>query len=196
MINHELKCIFIHIPRCGGSSIEVGLDGKDWWHSPLRQEKHITAKRAKVLYGEWWNDYFKFSMVRNPWDLEVSWYEHKKQHYDNISFTQYITDPEFVKVTKQSYKTRDRKWRKIIPDVGDCVSYLTVGADIVMDYVGRFENYETDYAAICSILGVVKPLPHVGRSQRSHYKTYYQDETRNIVESRYTQDITSFNYSF
>jgi len=65
MISHEHKCIFIHIPHTGGSSIEVALVGKNWIDVD-QKTKHLDWKEAKALYSEYWDSYFKFSVVRNP----------------------------------------------------------------------------------------------------------------------------------
>lgn len=65
MISHDYKCIFLHIPRTGGTSMETWIGGQDLWNdSPA--EKHLTALQAKDLYKQYWNSYFKFSVVRNP----------------------------------------------------------------------------------------------------------------------------------
>ena len=71
MISHELKCIFIHIPRTGGSIIEKLLVGQDWWIFD-KKTKHLIASQAKKLYSEYWNDYFKFSFVRDPYSRMLS----------------------------------------------------------------------------------------------------------------------------
>jgi len=71
MISHELKCIFIHIPRTAGSSIERALINDDWWNVD-RKTKHLIANQAKKLYSEYWNDYFKFSFVRDPYSRMLS----------------------------------------------------------------------------------------------------------------------------
>ena len=59
MINHEYKCIYVHIPRTGGSFIEKVIDGVDWWEKN-KEEKHLTASKAKILYKDYWDEYFKF----------------------------------------------------------------------------------------------------------------------------------------
>ena len=71
MISHKHKCIFIHISRTGGSTIERLLQGEDQWNRDP-YSKHITTARAKKLYSEWWDDYFKFTFVRNPYDRVLS----------------------------------------------------------------------------------------------------------------------------
>ena len=57
MIDHKNKCIFIHIPGCAGSSIELSLVKKDWWLIG-KKTKHIFASDAKKVYSEYWDDYF------------------------------------------------------------------------------------------------------------------------------------------
>lgn len=46
MISHELKCIFVHIPRTAGSNIERSLIGQDWWEVS-HETKHLLASQAK-----------------------------------------------------------------------------------------------------------------------------------------------------
>ena len=96
MINHKYKCIFIHIPKTGGSSIESTLDGRDWWHwtdnlndttwsrdGEKRDDlvnphtsilKHINVEEARKAYFEEWRAYYKFTIVRNPYDWIFSCY--------------------------------------------------------------------------------------------------------------------------
>jgi hypothetical protein len=71
MISHEHKCIFIHICRCAGSSIEQWICGDDWWEIEPKT-KHLLASQARSLYKRYWDDYFKFSIVRNPIDRMIS----------------------------------------------------------------------------------------------------------------------------
>src|SRR5579875_525331 len=59
------KCIFVHIPRCAGTSVETWLCGRDYWTvDPAR--KHLTAGQARRTYAAYWGSYFKFSIVRHP----------------------------------------------------------------------------------------------------------------------------------
>jgi hypothetical protein len=55
MISHEHKCIFVHISRTGGSSIERTIFKKDWWLIDPAT-KHLTASKTK--------DYTKITGIR------------------------------------------------------------------------------------------------------------------------------------
>ena len=93
MISHELKTIFIHIPRTGGTSIETALVGNNWWKIEPAT-KHIDWCEAKKFYANYWNDYLKFSVVRNPWDWLVSLY-HSHNRGGNKTWGEYVRTPEF-----------------------------------------------------------------------------------------------------
>lgn len=67
-INHEKKLIFIHIPKNAGTSIikAMGLEN-------LYMDKSI--KEYKEHYGDYWNEYKKFTVVREPIDRFISAYK-------------------------------------------------------------------------------------------------------------------------
>lgn len=80
----EKKIVFIHIPKCGGSSIAAGLfdsvgirfrtylnvrEKKTYFSGD--DMKHATALTYKNKMKTW-DDNYKFTVIRNPWDRFVS----------------------------------------------------------------------------------------------------------------------------
>lgn len=196
MINHKYKCIFIHIPRCAGTSIEVAINGKPNNGSNF-SFKHLTASYAKILYKDYWNDYFKFSIVRNPWSRMVSMCKFPfygcKIMNGKLSVNEYMQKWPAIEIDPRT--NCNIKDHGVIYD--NCVYKNLLSDDL--DFVGRFENLEESYIFVKQAIGLdLKNFPcHPNQSSRKkHYTEYYDDETREIVAKKYAKDIEYFGYKF
>lgn len=68
---------------------------------------------------------------------------------------------------------------------------------ILVDFVGRFENFNEDFNTVCKQIGKNNlSLPHVKSSKRENYREYYDDLTMKIVEQWFSKDIDKFGYRF
>ena len=114
-INHDLKAIFIHIPKNGGSFIEnillthygfvfdydIKLNNYGFNHKDDIDFPNISNQNRGVLnyyinsefinnkYNmtqECWDSYYKFTFVRNPYNKIISAYEFLKENYYNDGF--------------------------------------------------------------------------------------------------------------
>lgn len=178
MIDHERKCIFLHIGRTGGTSIDVAFLNEVYFQS--LDQKHLRPLDIIEMIGlEKWDEYFKFSFVRNPWDRLVSMYFYRR-------------DVRCVIPSDMSFKGFVR-WVHF-----DCHPFTQVKwfQDRLqeMDFIGRFENLE-DYQVIRERFGLDE-LPHHEATTHDHYTTYYDLETRQFVADYYAEDIKEFGYSF
>ena len=69
--------------------------------------------------------------------------------------------------------------------------------NVILDYIGRFEDFKGSWKKISKKIGFKKPLPHVkATKKRQHYSKYYTDELRDIVADRFANDIEYFGYKF
>ena len=78
MIINNNKLIYIHIPKCGGSSLNTNLEkyrienfNKKIGHSTYLEYKNIVGNKL-------FNEYKTFMIVRNPWDWHISWFFYLK----------------------------------------------------------------------------------------------------------------------
>ena len=199
MISHEHRCIFIHIPRTAGTSIEKSITGSDWW-SIKPSTKHILASTAKNIYREYWDDYFKFSFVRNPWDRMVSLIKFSgfyganlEKENKKINVSCYLKKFPDVEIDPRS-ESKDEKIKANPNSV-----YLNI-INEPLDFIGKFENLQQDFNTVCNEIGIAEQeLPRLHKSNHKHhqhYTEYYDDETRSIVAKKYAKDIEYFGYEF
>jgi chondroitin 4-sulfotransferase 11 len=211
-VSHALRCIFVHIPRTGGTSIELALGMHGDWRventesmfgmiaSPQIKRhvastaflQHTTAiELSGLLPGEFQN-YFRFAFVRNPWDRLVSVYSRMDPHMqataEKVGLALAGTSfHEFIKRTENFQHVHlDPQEGFVFDHAGYCL----------VDFVGRYERLVEDFATICSRLGKNIELPHCNVSTRNAYRQYYNNATRKIVERRYGEDIEKFGYRF
>lgn len=205
MISHKHKCIFIHIPRTGGSSIEKALVGQNWW-SIEKTTKHLTVAQAKDVYSSYWDAYFKFAFVRNPWDRYVSLLAFAEMYYGTRSdeLTRSMIEEykrRFGYPVTVEYDYRFYSWREVVASARFEQSvYLNILGKRELDFVGKYENLDEDFAKVCRVLGVLEPsLGRLGASaKRKHstYRQYYDERLRNDVAELYAEDISFFGYKF
>jgi hypothetical protein len=88
-ISDKYKLIFFHLPKCAGRSVTTVLDiktsDKTNINSGLKQTTLLGFEMEqwnKKIYPEKWDNYMKFTIVRNPWDRVVSLYHFRKKEND------------------------------------------------------------------------------------------------------------------
>ena len=212
-ISHKHKVIFIHIPKTAGLSVVRALDIPHPTENPAHKPYFSArlTREEKEEYGlehhVWWihlfsselktyipddvfREYFKFAIVRNPWDRAVSYYiKHVSvdEAFENKdSFERWLLSYEFL--------------NKITPLVEVLIPqklYITdEKGDLLVDFVGRFENLEEDWKKICRKAGIRAALPRINTSSHKHYSFYYNRKTRRVIEDSFRDDIEMFGYTF
>lgn len=212
-ISDRLNCIFVHIPKTGGTSVEKALDLFGPWQEENRitlfgsiksndlQEnilsnflQHLTYPQIKKLITYKQQQYFSFSVVRNPWDRLVSTYSNPDPNLCKVAKEQglqlkNISFAEFVKNTKNIQHIHLLPQSEFVLDENN---------QVLVDFIGRFENISKDFQKVCAQLNIHCDLPHANPSQRESrdYRDYYDEITREEVARRYARDIEYFGYQF
>jgi hypothetical protein len=202
MIDHSRRLIFVHIQKTGGNAICTALG------QPVNPpEKHFTAVQLRRLYGDdVWNAYFKFSIVRNPWDRLVSWWsmiDDRRPEFERGAqlnrFHTFIlenarTFDEFVYNCGSEVVDRDGT-KSIYKNQLDYI--LDENGKAMLDHVGRFEDLGEEFRRILATNDLpAVALPHENASKHKHYSMYYTNGTKEYVAERYAKDIRFFGYRF
>ena len=173
MVSHKHKCIFIHIPKAAGTSIEMAflddlkLDMNNR-HALLlgentnidsgpRRVSHLTASEYVDLHfvsQEIYDKYFKFSIVRHPVDRLYSSYKYR-------TFSDYISFDTFVKI-KLPQLFNSKKEGFFYKSQYD---YIFCGKDYCVNFIGKFENLSEDFKIIKDKAGLKSDLKHHNKSK-------------------------------
>lgn len=157
----------------------------------LEDYHHPFAQDIRDQIGhDVWSDYFTFSFVRNPWDRMVSWYSMAMQ---NVS----LHTPSLERIRQAGGFDKFLKLDGLAHSSNNQLDYLTdEDGNIIVDFIGRYEQLRMDFNTICERLDMQAILRHLNFSRHGDYQDYYNDETRELVAKRFAKDIEVFGYTF
>lgn len=192
MISNKYQFIFVHAPRTGGSSFEravgqdITLDSRtnnlgntDFY------EKHKSFEYYHQTYPNEFINFFKFTIVRNPFDRLVSqwlWRTTVIKDYQGTNLKDFITSRKKKSALSEKYK----------------LSGFSVHDSIArFNYIGRFEDLHNTYKYLFNKLNIQQnEVIHSNQTVHTNYRDYYCDETIQLVNTIYGDDLQLFNYKF
>ena len=163
--------------------------------------QHLTASgiRARLPDEATFRDYFKFTIVRNPWDRLVSTCAWSGQKWVNGEGLEPALFNELVVQLHQAFRASQRASSPlgVAPHLSPQFQWVfDEGQRPLVDFVARYENLEQDWRHICARLSIEVALPVRMRSHHRPYREYYCDETRAMVGEVYARDAELFGYGF
>jgi len=158
---------------------------------PKRYRGHIGAGQVRELAGEdVWNDYLKFSIERNPWDRVVSLFHfQKKRPYQAYESVNELGFREFV-LGGYGYQPN--------------FELYSINGIPAMDRIIRYEDLGTGLSDLSRTLGLPADLSESmqnikakgGFRNSREYKSYFDEETKRVVDYQYAREISLFGYEF
>ena len=213
-ISHKHKFVYIAITKTGSSTICNTLNEySDIRFNKSHNQPNMGASELKKKFDmqNWnWEEYFKFTFVRNPWERIVSQWEYRHKQIHKYESEKYNTGRDFPIRCKELLT-------ELNFDFNNFILYLaknkTTGSSLVCDqrdwslddkkdksllnFIGKTENLQEDFNTVCDKIGIPEQqLPHRNKTKHKHYTEYYDDETREIVAEKYAKDIEYFGYEF
>lgn len=157
---------------------------------PRKFYNHMTAAEIKKKIGvNLWNNSFKISIIRNPYDQLLSSYFRtlKKEYPKKINFGKYYSlNPQIISFNKNHYEIENK---------------------VIIDYFIRYENFKEDIELLETKIPALKGLheifsktyaaPYPGsRPKNINIRSFYDDfpEIKSIIESQYASYIKKFEY--
>lgn len=188
---HRFGCVFFHIPKTAGLAVAEALFGN--WGAV-----HIRPHEAEILVGpRRFESYYKFAFVRNPYDRLVSAYRYLRQGGSRRHISPWIAEHISPYPTFEAFVCSGLD--HVLEDIYFRPQHTWIyhNGDSVLDFLGRYEELEHGFAAVCRTLGVKKELERVNPSdRRTDYAEYYDEEVRAKVEDVYGKDLELFGYRF
>ena len=216
LLSVKHRFLFVHIAKTGGTSVRAALERRRWadpWYWPMflcsrfshlsghrigskfpRHAKVVAAK--EMLPKEFFDELFKFAFVRNPWDLQVSSFHHIRRerprlldgHEAFADFLRWKLDPQRP---YQYHLDTSIEWQS---------DYLIdLHGNLAVDFIGRYEHLHADFATACARIGIPAPAlpPARQATDRSQdYRSYYTDETADLIARHFQRDIEMLGYTF
>lgn len=177
---HDPDCIFIHIPKTGGSTIRRGL----WKSYDSPAFGHIPAD---------WPDLFRFAFVRHPLDRFVSAYSDFTQigscRGSLADFAEIVMDNNILYDERR--KTQAERIRHhTIPQTHpfNCLS--------LAQEVYRFECFGDEIARLAARMDLAlgEALPHRRRTKHDGWKSLLEPALRRKLVAFYERDFSDLGY--
>lgn len=236
LVSHRKHFIFTKTEKTAGTSVESYFeqycmpDG-EWQESPSRDEyvseagiigyrgsdvsastwyNHMSAKKIRDLTSqEIWDRYFKFTVIRNPFDKLISgffMFENRKKNYSNTQllkiFAKRVLDRgnPIDRVKGNTEIERFRCWIRKGGSIVDRNKYL-IDEQVCIDYFIEYENLHEGIKHVCDRLSIpFEPsrIPEFKKGIRHHriqIQDYYDHATKQIVEKIYAWELERFGYN-
>lgn len=221
--------LFLHIPKTGGTSIAKVLPRARTTSKPLQRQLQQGLTVTPLRYGakphhytleqyeecglteiKNFNNLYKFTFVRNPWDRVVSMYAHFLRtgaffvHPNGVKFSPRLN---FIKFVRKMMSVLEKEQHYFIHD-GLFVPQINYTHDSegnqIVDFIGKYETITKDLERLNEIcnwnLSKIK-IPHLNKTDKEYkdYRDYYYDGqgvTKEIVAEMYATEIESYGYEF
>lgn len=160
-----------------------------------------------------WDEYFKFTVVRNPWDWLASLYRWKiggdwpaqkpsihraRRGFLRSRYRLYRTLPNYLLGRHRQNVEFILKRRWFADLLADQPAFYFLDGRPYADYYIRFEHLQQDFTEVCRLLQLPwRRLPRTkSRLPGSDYRDYYTDWSREHVAGALQQIAAAFGYRF
>lgn len=210
--SHNAKFVFVHIPKCAGTSIEralrsccklenVGKFGPEFIeeHSlGLSSRFHLSGKHLsasdirKLIGAETFDSYYSFAFVRNPFSRLTSYYHYLKRN----NFTEF--EKAQIRLASNSESFEDFLKAALDDDdptvellFNQLLYLLDENDNVLVKTVYKFENLEHNFASACRAINLRPGLKSFVKDRLGLPRT--QIPKTNVGDGRSREYQTAFD---
>ncbi len=220
-ISYPFKTIFVHIPKCAGTSIEkylgMGSTAQLFSYKPIkltdikydtnlfssdelldfenRTPQHLTITQLKkIIPNDIINSFFKFSVIRHPYQRMIS--EYAYIHETPTAKTSTFRNKPFdIFVDEVLNLSNEEQITLFDGHLESQFDYLFINNELAIDAVYKLENFEPCVAKLKELTKSNRDLPH-SRATTFVSNIDIANETKQKIFDYYQKDFESFGYTF
>lgn len=210
IISHSKKFVFVKTRKTAGTAIEIYLSqfldpeqdvATPIWHPPTdpnhqlyvempAEDQHVECNSAgysqhspvSILPQNIIDDYFIFTVERNPWQKCISYFH-------------------MFEVLGQSVSEREFFMRRRNEVPVDWTLY-TINNKVIADFILQYDTLQQDFEIVCDKIGI--PAVDISTIQSKHQvrkdKTtlatdVFSDASNEMIHTMFSNEIKYFNYT-
>ena len=199
------------------------LDEKGNTVTEVKFHQHTSPSYffSKIKFPEIYKDYRKITIVRNPWEVMLSYYwwskGHMKEQWESKAGKEMSIEPsDSIEETRRKFMNyicglaRFRTHRSVLEsedgfEYNHPVKWVAkemegfVDDNYITDYM-RFEKLESHFKKLCLYLKEDLQLPRlksdIKKAKNEHYSYFYSKDAEEIVRNAFPKTIEKFGYTF
>jgi hypothetical protein len=226
VISHEHRCIFIHIPKCAGTSIEAALGHLAHHRGERGGQDHRSLRMLQ-------RPFLTPDLLRSPENLrELARRAGARlrgrtnpRNRLRVTCEQYASYFKFA-IVRNPWSRAFSAYRNVLRDpihrmqhgIETEISFAEYlrrfagqrmitpqlhfirdfSGAVPLDFIGRFERLTADFQEACRRMGLRNPppLPHELKGDCKDYRQHYDDASIELVRQVYREEIELFRYEF
>ena len=212
VLSKSQNIFFLHIPKTAGASILSSMSRQfktqeipttrstKNWHSPYSD---------CISFAPEIENYYKFTVIRNPWDRALSWFFFRKniliEELPNVKNNQSLRiRNDLSSVEAELNAMQDfNEWLKQYYNIPWDYTWFSLShsqsfwlGDGKFDKIIRFENLKNDIKYIPAISHVELTHKHKSKNSSVDKTSLYNQYSIDLIDDIYKQDIDQFDYRF
>ena len=212
IVSHSKKFIFLKPIKVGGTSAEkylslylnsdkgdiVSMPHSPWPNDFTKIDRHLSISRVKGFLDKYfpdksiWEDYYKFTIVRNPWDhvLSTIWHQLRRRspimHIEKL-FNKFGASSLLVQYRIRKHLSEHESYKQKSRDglAKHSQYYLeSVNGQLhcPLNKVTRYENIQDDFGEVCKHLDIPWKGNFEYKGERLVYNSYQRRDRRHYWE--------------